>query len=129
MTSKSNHIDHIPASVIWYSSEKRYGFVRCLNDSHVSAFLHQKELNCIGVSSVKPGQSLQVKLRYSSENKAPAAYDVIVSSKHDKSHNYKQYTSTSSSRGVISSHDSTNPNRNGRRGRFEQLQKRTSCRR
>ena len=87
---------HIPACVIWYNHNKEYGFVKCMVNPPIQAYLHKRELMYIGIEYVKPGQSLHVKLKHIYKDKCPAAYDIVLTSEDKKNYHKGLLDSTHS---------------------------------
>jgi cold shock CspA family protein len=62
------------AKVKWYNSNKRYGFVE-LSDGSGDAFLHATALAGIGISTLQPGETLE--LRVALGQRGPQVTEVI----------------------------------------------------
>jgi CspA family cold shock protein len=60
--------------VKWYNPDKRYGFVE-LSDGSGDAFLHASALAGIGISTLQPGETLE--LRVATGQRGPQVSDVI----------------------------------------------------
>src|SRR5215831_4690685 len=62
------------AKVKWYNPDKRYGFV-VLSDGSGDAFLHASALAGIGISTLQPGETLE--LRVAVGQRGPQVEEVI----------------------------------------------------
>lgn len=75
------------ATVSWFSTEKRYGYVTCENS--FDAFLHIKYLLEIGLQQVNKGQHVKVKIRESKYPGRKEVFEIIVDSNSQR----KEYSS------------------------------------